>query len=126
MLGALAASHAPWAIATSSRAEQVGASVNALRLSRPPLIVDGSNVEHAKPAPDLLLLAAQRLATPARRCWYVGDSTWDVEAARAASMVGIGMAYGAVPAAALSRAGAAATTTFRALHSELRRRGLVA
>lgn len=116
----------PWAIATSSRSEQVGASVNALRLPRPPLIVDGSNVEHAKPAPDLLLLAAQRLATPTRRCWYVGDSTWDMEAARAASMVGIGMAYGAVPAAALSRAGAAATTTFRALQAELRRRGQVA
>src|SRR6185369_10532581 len=51
----------PWVIATSSRKEQVTVSVAALGLEREPEIVDGSHVKHAKPAPDLLLLAAGKL-----------------------------------------------------------------
>ncbi|HSH22269.1 MAG TPA: HAD hydrolase-like protein, partial [Candidatus Caenarcaniphilales bacterium] len=83
LLLALGRSQLPWAIGTSSRAEQVMASVEALELEKPPLIIDGSHVSHAKPAPDLLLLAAERLSTSPRRCWYVGDATWDMLAARA-------------------------------------------
>jgi HAD superfamily hydrolase (TIGR01509 family) len=84
-----------WAIATSSRAEQVAASVRALTLLREPRIVDGSRVEHAKPAPDLLLLAASELGVEPARTWYVGDSTWDMRAARAAGMRPIGVLAGA-------------------------------
>ena len=51
----------PWAIATSSRPDEAVASVGALGLARPPLVVDGHDVEHAKPAPDLLLKAAEQL-----------------------------------------------------------------
>ncbi|HSM38430.1 MAG TPA: HAD family phosphatase, partial [Candidatus Limnocylindrales bacterium] len=69
-----------WAIATSSRREQVGASVDALGLSHEPTIVDGQHVEHAKPAPDLLLRAAEELGMEPGGCWYVGDSTWDMRA----------------------------------------------
>jgi HAD superfamily hydrolase (TIGR01509 family) len=97
-----------WAIATSSRAEQVTASIASLGLARTPIIVDGSSVEHAKPAPDLLLLAAQRLGVQPAACWYVGDSTWDMEAAVAAPMRPIAILAGAaVDAAALRDAGAA-------------------
>jgi HAD superfamily hydrolase (TIGR01509 family) len=96
----------PWAIATSSRREQVAPSVDALGLARPPLIVDGSHVEHAKPAPDLLLLAASELATDPATCWYVGDATWDMRAASAAGMVPIGVTSGAVDATTLVGAGA--------------------
>jgi HAD superfamily hydrolase (TIGR01509 family) len=96
-----------WAIATSSRAEQVSRSVEALGLAREPRIVDGSRVEHAKPAPDLLLLAARELDAPPEATWYVGDSTWDMQAALAARMSGIGVLAGAaVDAAALRDAGA--------------------
>jgi HAD superfamily hydrolase (TIGR01509 family) len=96
-----------WAIATSSRAAQVAASVAALRLERPPRIVDGSSVERAKPAPDLLLLAARRLDADAKECWYVGDSTWDMRAACAARMRAIGVLAGAaVDGDALRDAGA--------------------
>ena len=111
-----------WAIATSSRAEQTRASISALGLPQPPLIVDGSNVEHAKPAPDLLLQAAERLEAAPQDCWYVGDATWDMLAALAASMVGIGVPYGAVDAAQLRDAGAAVVTTLDELRAELRRR----
>jgi len=97
-----------WAIATSSRAEQVAASVAALALPQTPRIVDGSRVEHAKPAPDLLLLAASELGVEAARTWYVGDSTWDMRAAVAAGMRPIGVLAGAaVDQRALREAGAA-------------------
>lgn len=88
----------PWAIATSSRAEQVSASVTALLLHVVPTIIDGSRVAAAKPAPDLLLAAARRLGVDPGSCWSVGDSTWDVAAAQAAGMrsiaVGAGSAVG--------------------------------
>jgi HAD superfamily hydrolase (TIGR01509 family) len=97
-----------WAIATSSRAEQVTASLAALDLDHRPRIVDGSRVEHAKPAPDLLLLAARELGVAPERAWYVGDSTWDMRAAVAAGMLPIGVLAGAaVRAADLREAGAA-------------------
>jgi len=97
-----------WAIATSSRAEQVSTSVAALELDQAPRIVDGSSVEHAKPAPDLLLLAARELGVDPIGCWYVGDSTWDMRAADAADMLPIGVLAGAaVSGEALTDAGAA-------------------
>jgi len=97
-----------WAIATSSRAEQVAASVAALELPREPHIVDGSRVAQAKPAPDLLLLAASELGVEPARTWYVGDSTWDMRAAAAAGMRPIGVLAGAaVDERALREAGAA-------------------
>jgi len=96
-----------WAIATSSRAEQVAASVGALELDSAPKIVDGSAVERAKPAPDLLLLAAQQLGREPSACWYVGDSTWDMRAAVAASMRAVAVLAGAaVETDALEAAGA--------------------
>jgi HAD superfamily hydrolase (TIGR01509 family) len=99
----------PWAIATSSRKAQVTTSVEALGLDSEPLIVDASHVEHAKPEPDLLLLAARQLEVEPARCWYVGDSTWDMVAAVAAAMIPIGVTAGAaVDERALRGAGAAA------------------
>lgn len=127
LLRALGSSELPWAIATSSRAEQVMASVDALQLTQRPPIVDGSQVLHAKPAPDLLLVAAKRLSVGARRCWYVGDATWDMRAARAAAMTGIGVPSGAVGPGILRDAGAAATvTSLEDLAAELVRRGVLA
>ena len=97
-----------WAIATSSRPEQVATSVAALGLSHPPTLVDGGRVEHAKPAPDLLLVAAEDLGAAPSGCWVVGDATWDGLAGVAAGMVVIGVTAGAaVDAAALREAGAA-------------------
>jgi HAD superfamily hydrolase (TIGR01509 family) len=97
----------PWVIATSSRAEQVAPSIAALALSREPRVVDGSHVRNAKPAPDLLFVAAEELGTEPSRTWYVGDATWDMRAAVAAGMPGIGVLAGAaVSRAALIEAGA--------------------
>jgi HAD superfamily hydrolase (TIGR01509 family) len=99
----------PWAIATSSRKAQVRTSVAALGLEAEPTIVDASHVKHAKPEPDLLLLAAKQLEVEPARCWYVGDATWDMVAAVAAGMIPIGVTAGAaVGDGALLGAGAAA------------------
>ena len=96
-----------WAIATSSRREQVTVSIAALGLDHEPRIVDGSHVERAKPAPDLLLLGARELGVMPSECWYVGDSTWDMRAASAAAMAAIGVLAGAaVDEVALRDAGA--------------------
>ncbi len=108
LAAAIEAHGIPWAIATSSRKEQVAASVDALGLDHQPAITDASHVAQAKPAPDLLLRAAEDLGVEPARCWYVGDSTWDMVAAVSAGMIPIGVTAGAaIDAAALRGSGAA-------------------
>jgi beta-phosphoglucomutase-like phosphatase (HAD superfamily) len=127
VLEALAAGPLPAVIATSSLGAQVTGSVESLELSRPPLVVDGEHVEHAKPAPDLLLLAARRVGVEPSRCWYVGDATWDFMACLAAGMVGIGVPTGAVDGPTLRATGARIVIGSLAdLTEELRARGLAA
>ncbi len=109
LVRAIEARRLPWAIATSSRKAQVATSVAALGLDEEPRIVDASNVKHAKPEPDLLLLAASQVGVEPARCWYIGDATWDMVAAVAAGMIPIGVTAGAaVDEAGLRAAGAAA------------------
>jgi HAD superfamily hydrolase (TIGR01509 family) len=106
-LAAADAAGIPWAIATSSRREQTTRSVAALELAREPTIVDGSHVEHAKPAPDLFLVAARTRGVEPHGCWSVGDATWDMRASAAAGMTGIGILAGsAASAEELREAGA--------------------
>jgi HAD superfamily hydrolase (TIGR01509 family) len=105
-LDALDAAGIPWAVATSSRPAQVRGSVAALRRDPWPVVVDGLAVERAKPEPDLLLAAADRLATRPEGCWCVGDARWDVLAALAAGMRPVGVATGAASAGDLRDAGA--------------------
>jgi HAD superfamily hydrolase (TIGR01509 family) len=108
LIDAIESRHIPWAIATSSRKAQVATSVAALGLRSAPMIVDASHVEHAKPEPDLLLLAARQVKVEPPRCWYIGDATWDMVAAVAAAMIPIGVTAGAaVDETALRGAGAA-------------------
>ena len=106
-LRAADAARIPWAIATSSRREQVTRSVAALRLDHEPTIVDGSHVAHAKPAPDLFLLAARTLGVEPGACWSVGDATWDMRASVAAGMTGIAILAGSAASADELRAAGA-------------------
>ena len=125
LLRALASGPLPVVIATSSLGAQVSTSVDALDLPVRPHVVDGEHGEHAKPSPDLLLLAAEEVGVDPARCWYVGDATWDFLAAVAAGMTGIAVPTGAVDARALLDAGAViAVERLDDLTAELRRRGL--
>lgn len=79
------------AVASSSR--NAGAVVDRLQI-RPllNLVVDGSQVEHTKPDPEVFLLAAKRLGIAPERCVVVEDAEKGVDAALSAGMrvVGIG------------------------------------
>lgn len=127
LLAALLATGFPFVIATSSLGAQVSASLDALDLPGRPVTVDGEHVEHAKPAPDLLLLAAKRVDVAAHECWYVGDAVWDVLAANAAGMISIGIPTGAAGPEQLMAAGAVVVVDgLDQLRIELARRGLLA
>jgi HAD superfamily hydrolase (TIGR01509 family) len=115
VVAAIEAAGITWAIATSSRKDQVKTSVDALGLDDEPTIIDASHVKNAKPEPDLLLYAAKEEGVDPARCWYVGDSTWDMVSAVAAGMIAIGVEAGSgVGGDALRSAGAA--VVLRDLH----------
>jgi HAD superfamily hydrolase (TIGR01509 family) len=86
----------PWAIATSSQPEQVKRSLAHLAGAQQAVLIDASRVKVAKPAPDILLAAAEQLHVDPSACWAVGDSVWDVEAARAAGMIAVLVTRGSV------------------------------
>ncbi len=107
LLAALTDAAIPWAIATSGRMETARPSLESLGLDpqRAP-VVTRDQVEHAKPDPDLFLAAAQRLGVPIETASVVGDSVWDMLAARRARALGIGLLSGGYGAEELERAGA--------------------
>lgn len=72
-------------------------------------VVHGGEVTHGKPAPDVFLLAAERLGVPARYCAVIEDAPAGIQAAIAAKMTPIGVAT-THDAADLREAGA--TTVF--------------
>jgi hypothetical protein len=63
-------------------------------------------VAHAKPDPDLFLAAAALLDVEPRHAYVVGDSVWDLLAARRAQSIGIGLMSGGYGREELERAGA--------------------
>lgn len=72
----------PFAIATSGDARQTKRLLARIP-NRPECpILTADDVESAKPAPDLFNLAAQKLEREPEDCFVVGDSVWDVLAAR--------------------------------------------
>lgn len=69
-------------------------------------IFSATEVEHGKPAPDLFLHAAARMAVEPPRCVVVEDSVYGVRAAVAAGMTAYGFAGGLTAAHLLAEAGA--------------------
>src|SRR5436190_17558941 len=59
-------------------------------------VVGGDETERHKPDPEPLLVAARRLRAAPRECAYVGDSPFDMRAARAAGMHGIAVTWGGI------------------------------
>ncbi len=106
LLDHLSARKVPHAIATSGRLESARRTLKLLNLSERVPVVTRDQVRHAKPDPDLFLTAAQRLAVPINRCVVVGDSVWDMLAARRAWALGVGLLSGGYGREELERAGA--------------------
>ncbi|HXF82684.1 MAG TPA: HAD family hydrolase [bacterium] len=96
----------PWAIATSGRRSTAAPALAVLKLPRATPVVTRDDVRHAKPDPDLFLAAARRLRVPIARAVVVGDSVWDILAARRAGALGVGLLSGGYGEAELERAGA--------------------
>jgi phosphoglycolate phosphatase-like HAD superfamily hydrolase len=69
-------------------------------------VVTRDEVERAKPDPDLFLAAAQRLNARMETVSVIGDSVWDMLAARRARGLGIGLLSGGYGPEELERAGA--------------------
>jgi pyrophosphatase PpaX len=59
-------------------------------------VVGGDETERHKPDPEPLLLAAQRLGVDPAEAAYVGDSPFDVGAAKAAGMYAIAVTWGRI------------------------------
>jgi HAD superfamily hydrolase (TIGR01549 family) len=97
----------PWAIATSGRMESARPVIEKLGvdLERTP-VVTRDQVKYAKPDPDLFLAAAERLGVPIESSSVVGDSVWDMLAARRAHSLGIGLLSGGYGMDELERSGA--------------------
>jgi len=106
LLAHLTATGTPWAIATSGYRESAGPTIDLLGVPRNVPIITRDLVERAKPDPDLFLAAAERLGIDIEDCIVVGDSVWDLLAARRARALGVGVLSGGYGREELERAGA--------------------
>jgi HAD superfamily hydrolase (TIGR01549 family) len=106
LLGYLTEHGVPWAIATSGREESARLALNTLGLTPDVPIITRDLVEYAKPDPDLFLAAADRLGVAITDSVVVGDSVWDLLAARRARALGVGLLSGGYGQDELERAGA--------------------
>ena len=106
LLAALTARKVPWMIATSGRLATARQALSLLGLPPDTFMVTRDLVRRAKPDPDLFLAAAAQLGIDARDAMVVGDSVWDLLAARRAGAIGIGLMSGGYGREELERAGA--------------------
>ena len=96
----------PWAIATSGHIESASLSLRLLGIADDVPIITRDQVRHAKPDPDLFLAAAEKLGVEVSDSIVVGDSIWDLLAARRAQALGVGLLSGGYGREELERAGA--------------------
>src|SRR5262249_54813202 len=94
LLACLSKAGVPWAIATSGKTESARPALATLALDPGVPVVTRDQVEHAKPDPDLFLEAAARLGVGIHDSVVVGDSVWDMLAARRARALGVGLLSG--------------------------------
>lgn len=106
LLDTLAAHGVPHAIATSGRRHSARHALNLLTLHQNVPVITRDDVCFAKPDPDLFVAAGKRLKVPMSRCVIVGDSVWDLLAARRAFALSVGLLSGGYGREELERAGA--------------------
>jgi HAD superfamily hydrolase (TIGR01549 family) len=106
LLARLTALAVPWTIATSGRAETAALALETLGLPPDLPVVTRDLVPRAKPDPDLFIEAARRIGVDVADAVVVGDSVWDLLAARRARALGVGLLSGGYGRDELERAGA--------------------
>jgi HAD superfamily hydrolase (TIGR01509 family) len=106
LLSWLSADAIPWAVATSSAMITAAPSLAMLKIPEGVPVVTRDEVPFAKPDPDLFQAAAARLGVPIEDAIVVGDSIWDILAARRARALGVGLLSGGYGREELETAGA--------------------
>ena len=107
LLDALTAAEIPWAIATSGRMETAAQNLAALGVDpSKTVVITRDDVKYAKPDPDLFVAAANKLNVPITTAVVIGDSIWDMLAARRCQALGVGLLSGGYGLDELERAGA--------------------
>jgi HAD superfamily hydrolase (TIGR01509 family) len=96
-------------LATSAEPDEISAQRRALNADDViSAVIGSSDVESAKPQPDLVEVALQKVGVTTDRAVFVGDTVWDVEAASRAGVRCVGVVTGGICAAELRDAGAVA------------------
>ena len=99
VLSALEAHGIPWGVITNKPGWLTEPLLRELSLyERAACVLSGDSLPVSKPDPLPLLTAARRISVAAERCLYLGDALRDMQAARAANMVGLGARYGYIGA----------------------------
>jgi HAD superfamily hydrolase (TIGR01509 family) len=106
LLQYLSQAKVPWTIATSGYLKSAQPSFDMLGVGSDVPTVTRDQVRHAKPDPDLFLAAARGLGVPIEGSVVVGDSVWDLLAARRARALGVGLLSGGYGEDELMRSGA--------------------
>ena len=97
----------PWAIATSGHMATAYLALELLGVDpQRAVVITRDLVRYAKPDPDLFLAAAEKLGVAIETACVVGDSIWDMLAARRARALGIGLLSGGYGLDELERSGA--------------------
>jgi HAD superfamily hydrolase (TIGR01509 family) len=97
----------PWAIATSGRMQTARTNLDSLDIDPDEAtVVTRDMVRYAKPDPDLFVEAARRLGATTQGSYVIGDSIWDMYAAKRCGALGIGLLSGGYGMEELERAGA--------------------
>ena len=106
LLATLTEHGVPWAIATRGVERYARLARDMLELPADTVFITRDQVRYAKPDPDLFLTAAERIGVDIRDSIVVGDSVWDLLAARRARALGIGVLSGGYGREELIYAGA--------------------
>lgn len=87
----------PYCVASSSHPERINVSLTATRLNTyfSGKVFSSTMVKNGKPAPDLFLLAAQKMGAPTNTTLVIEDSPAGIQAAKRAGMLSIGLIAGA-------------------------------
>src|ERR1700712_107113 len=94
-------------LATSASPDELAALRNALDVEDAlATVTSAADVENAKPQPDILEAALQQTGTDPQHAVMVGDTVWDVEAAKKAGVRFIAVLTGGISRQALEEAGA--------------------
>ena len=97
------------ALATSSDKKHLKATCNSAGIDLPSLadvLVTKDEAEASKPAPDLVIVAWEKLGVGPTECAMVGDTIYDGQACQGAGVVFLGLESGGTPAEKLLEAGA--------------------